>query len=153
MVRPRRHSVLAVPDHNRPQQQGVGLVNWHAEQRADRIGDSKRRRVVELPGYARGLAFCGSLAFVGLSKMRETTVFGGMPIGERREHLQCGVAVVDLQSARIVAMLEFQSGVEEIFDVEVLPGYCFPAVSGPYATLDSGRTVWHAPVGCPTAFA
>src|SRR5262249_42309569 len=32
----------------------------------------------ELPGYTRGLAFHDSFAFVGLSKIRETSTFGGL---------------------------------------------------------------------------
>ncbi len=39
--------------------------------------------VQELPGFTRGLAFAGPLAFVGLSQIRETATFGGLPISER----------------------------------------------------------------------
>ena len=35
--------------------------------------------VVELPGFTRGLAFAGNIAFVGLSQIRETATFGGLP--------------------------------------------------------------------------
>jgi len=45
-------------------------------------------------------------AFVGLSKIRETSTFGGMPIAERRPALKCGVGVVDLICGRLVAHLE-----------------------------------------------
>src|SRR5262249_49678284 len=51
--------------------------------------------VAELPGYTRGLAFHDSFAFVGLSKIRETSTFGGLPIAERRRELPCGVGIVD----------------------------------------------------------
>jgi uncharacterized protein (TIGR03032 family) len=101
--------------------------------------------VTELPGYTRGLAFHDGFAFVGLSKIRETAVFGGVPIAGRREGLQCGVAVVELSSGRRLAHLEFQSGVEEIFAVAVLPGVRFPAVSGPYPEVDGVPTIWSAP--------
>jgi uncharacterized protein (TIGR03032 family) len=101
--------------------------------------------VAELPGYTRGLAFHESLAFVGLSKIRETAVFGGMPIAQRRESLRCGVAVVELRTGRRLAHLEFLSGVEEIFAVQVLPGIRFPAVSGPYPEVDGVPTIWSAP--------
>src|SRR5262249_32757421 len=70
--------------------------------------------VAEFPGYTRGLAFHGGFAFVGLSRIRETAVFGGVPIASRHEALQCGVAVVDLATGRRLAHLQFQSGVEEI---------------------------------------
>jgi protein O-GlcNAc transferase len=44
--------------------------------------------------------------------------------------LKCGVAVVDLRGGRFVELLEFQSAVEEIFDVQVLGGLRFPEVMG-----------------------
>ena len=56
----------------------------------------KAETVTELPGYTRGLALYDRFAFVGLSKIRETATFGGMPIAERRPELKCGVGVVDL---------------------------------------------------------
>ena len=36
-----------------------------------------------VPGFTRGLDFAGNLAFVGLSQVRETAVFSGIPITER----------------------------------------------------------------------
>ena len=36
--------------------------------------------VIELPGYTRGLAMIDTFAFVGLSRIRETSTFGGLPI-------------------------------------------------------------------------
>lgn len=83
-----------------------------------------------LPGFTRGLAIAGPHAFVGLSKIRKTSAMDGVPLAERREHLKCGVAVVDLRSGQIVALLEFHSAVEEIFDVQLLPGMRFPEVIG-----------------------
>ena len=44
--------------------------------------------------------------------------------------MRCGVAVVDLHSGRLLALLEFQTAVEEIFDVQLLPGRRFPEVIG-----------------------
>src|SRR5262245_60974988 len=78
--------------------------------------------VTELPGYTRGLAMYDRFAFVGLSKIRETSTFGGMPIADKSPDLKCGVGVVDLTSGRLVAHLEFMTGVEEIFDVQVVVG-------------------------------
>ena len=62
------------------------------------VADAERGSVTtvsELPGYTRGLAMMGSFAFVGLSRIRETSTFGGLPIAEHRESLKCGVAVVE----------------------------------------------------------
>lgn len=92
--------------------------------------NGRRQEVAELPGFARGLAFAGPYAFVGLSKIRKTSAMDGVPLAERREHLKCGVAVVDLRSGRVAALLEFRSAVEEIFDVQLLPGLRFPEVVG-----------------------
>src|SRR5262249_62403702 len=85
------------------------------------------------------------VAFVGLSRLRETSPFGGLPIADRREELRCGVAVIDLRNGRLVGHLEFRSGVEEIFAVEVLPGVRAPALSGPYPEVDGVPTIWSAP--------
>lgn len=101
--------------------------------------------VTELPGYTRGLALYDRFAFVGLSKIRETSTFGGMPIAARRPELKCGVGVVDLTTGRLAAHLEFVTGIEEIFDVQVVSGVRCPALSGPYADRDSGAPIWTVP--------
>ncbi len=97
------------------------------------------------PGYVRGLAFHGPYAFVGLSRIRDTSVFGGLPIAERRAELKCGVGVLDLRSGRLAAGLEFRSGVTEIFAVEVLPGVRCPVVSGPHPEHDGRKPIWLCP--------
>jgi uncharacterized protein (TIGR03032 family) len=101
--------------------------------------------VAELPGYTRGLAFLGPLAFVGLSKIRKSNSdTDGVPIIKRRDTLKSGVAVVEVASGRQVALLEFHSGIDEIFDVQVLPGVRSPLVSGPNPQID-GKGVWVVP--------
>jgi uncharacterized protein (TIGR03032 family) len=76
------------------------------------------------------LAISGHYAFVGLSKIRETSAMNGVPLAAKRQELKCGVAAIDLRSGRLVALLEFQTAVEEIFDVQLLPGLHFPEVIG-----------------------
>ena len=110
----------------------------------------KAETVTELLGYTRGLALYDRFAFVGLSKIRETSTFGGMPIATRRPELKCGIGVVDLSSGRLAAHLEFVTGVEEIFDVQVLPGMRCPALSGPYPTLDGAAPIWMVPPPSPS---
>jgi uncharacterized protein (TIGR03032 family) len=107
--------------------------------------------VTELPGYTRGLALYDRFAFAGLSKIRETSTFGGMPIADRRSELKCGVGVVDLTTGRLTAHLEFITGVEEIFDVQVVPGARCPALSGPYPNLDSAQPIWTVPQAGPVS--
>jgi uncharacterized protein (TIGR03032 family) len=90
----------------------------------------KWQTVVQVPGFARGLAFHGPYAFVGLSKIRDSSVLNGVPLAQRWQELMCGVAVVDLRRGQITAFLEFKTAVEEIFDVQVLAGLRFPEVVG-----------------------
>jgi uncharacterized protein (TIGR03032 family) len=119
--------------------------------RLERYDPAGRRTmpVAELPGYTRGLDLHGDLAFVGLSRIRETAVFGGLPLDERRDSLRCGVAVVNRHTGEIVATLFFTNGVEEIFDVRVLPGYRHPVLSGPYPDIDETETIWLVPGSPP----
>jgi uncharacterized protein (TIGR03032 family) len=78
--------------------------------------------VAAVPGFTRGLAFVGDLAFVGLSQVRESAVFSGIPITERLtpEQRTCGVCIVDLRRGETVALLKFVSGVQEVFAVALL---------------------------------
>jgi uncharacterized protein (TIGR03032 family) len=76
-------------------------------------------------GFAPGLDFAGNLAFVGLSQVRETAVFSGIPITERLTERTCGVWVVDTTSGRPVAFLRLEDAVQEIFAVQLLPGRRF----------------------------
>jgi uncharacterized protein (TIGR03032 family) len=103
--------------------------------------------VAAQPGYTRGLALYGSYGFIGLSKIRETSTFGGMPIAQRPDSLRCGVGVVELATGRNIAHLEFKSGVDEIFDVQVLPGMRLPALSGPFPHRDGTEMIWTVPEG------
>jgi uncharacterized protein (TIGR03032 family) len=91
-------------------------------------GTGQYQPIAEVPGFTRGLDFAGNLAFVGLSQVRESTAFSGIPITERlgEEERTCGVCVVDLASGQVVALLRFDTTVQEIFAVTVLPGRRWP---------------------------
>jgi uncharacterized protein (TIGR03032 family) len=101
--------------------------------------------VCVLPGYTRGLTFAGRFAFIGLCKIRETAEFGDVPIAAQRGRLKCGVAVVELDSGRLAALLEFTAGINEIFAVEVLPGTRCPAISGPFVAKDDTQPIYTMP--------
>jgi uncharacterized protein (TIGR03032 family) len=98
-----------------------------------------------VPGYTRGLSFAGQFAFVGMSKIRETSTFGGLPIGERPDELRCGVAVVDLASGRSVAWFEFLTGVEEVYDVQAIAGHGRVILRGPHLFDDEEKELWIVP--------
>jgi uncharacterized protein (TIGR03032 family) len=85
--------------------------------------------VAELPGFTRGLVFAGPLAFVGLSQIRESSTFGGLPLEERLEERLCGVWLVNVETGNIVGFVRFEDLVQEVFDVAVLPGARYPEIA------------------------
>ncbi|WP_165232540.1 TIGR03032 family protein [Aquisphaera insulae] len=92
------------------------------------LGTGRYAAIAELPGFTRGLDFAGDIAFVGLSQVRESAVFSGIPITERLkpEERSCGVCAIETSTGRVVGLLRFESGVQEVFAVTVLPGRRFP---------------------------
>lgn len=94
-----------------------------------------REEVARVPGFARGLAFVGQFALVGLSKVREH-VFDGLPLTrDNRDGLQCGVWVIDTTSGETVGHLSFNGVVQEVFEVTVLGGMRHPELVEPGAPL------------------
>lgn len=87
------------------------------------------RRLATLPGFTRGLDFYGPLAFIGLSQVRESATFSGLPLIERLgEERTCGIWVVNLNTGATLGFLRFESGVQEIFAVQVLPNMRYPEI-------------------------
>jgi uncharacterized protein (TIGR03032 family) len=86
--------------------------------------------VAQCSGFTRGLAIIDRFAFIGLSKIRPTSAMDGAPLAARREQLKCGVVAIDLGSGSEVGFLNFETAVEEIFDVHLLVGIRFPEVIG-----------------------
>lgn len=82
----------------------------------------KYESIASLPGFTRGLTFVGPLAFIGLSQVRESAVFGGVPIAERAlEERTCGVWVINIETGETVGFVKFEDAVQEIFAVEIVP--------------------------------
>jgi len=104
-----------------------------------------RHEVISLPGYLRGLCFAGPYAFVGLSKIRPTSMFDDVPLSANKAKLKCGVAVVDLARGILAGMFEFLEGVDEIFAVEVLQDAACPAICGPNVLYDSNQPIYAIP--------
>lgn len=82
----------------------------------------KHQVVCTLPGFGRGLCLVGNYALIGLSQIRETHIFGDLPIQTRFDRLLCGLVVVDLQTGEPIGRLEFTSGCRELYDIAYLPG-------------------------------
>lgn len=92
------------------------------------LGSGRYEPVAEVPGFTRGVEFVGDLAFVGLSQVRESAVFSGIPITERltAEQRTCGVCVIDVARGLVVGLLRFETAVQEVFAVTLLPGRLHP---------------------------
>jgi uncharacterized protein (TIGR03032 family) len=81
--------------------------------------------VATLPGFTRGLAFIGPYALIGLSQVRES-VFSELPVTETTAERNCGVWIVDTRNGEIAGFVKFDGVVQEIFDLQVLPGMKWP---------------------------
>jgi len=78
------------------------------------------------PGYARGLAFVGRYAVVGLSRPRHNKTFDGLDLErrllEKDTPPRCGLIVIDIDTGRTVEWLRFEKTIDELYDVAILPG-------------------------------
>ena len=83
--------------------------------------------IAEVPGFCRGIDFIERYALIGLSEVRETAVFAGLPLTEREQDRKCGIWIVDIESGETAGFLEFSEGVQEIFSVQLLP-WKYPAL-------------------------
>jgi uncharacterized protein (TIGR03032 family) len=86
------------------------------------LDSGRYHEVARLPGFTRGLDFVGKYAFVGLSHDIE---IASLPLEKRR----CGVWVVDTETGKTLAFVEFRGEVQEIFSVVVAPGVRFPEIA------------------------
>lgn len=86
------------------------------------------------PGYARGLAFAGRYAVIGLSLARENRTFSGLDLDDaleaRNTQARCGLAIVDTESGDMVHWVRIEGIVNELFDVAFLPQVRNPSLIG-----------------------
>ena len=77
--------------------------------------------IATLPGFTRGLDFYGQFAFIGLSQVRDSSSFSGIPITQRGLERTSGVWVVNIDSGETIAFLRFNDAIQEVFAVQILP--------------------------------
>ncbi len=91
-------------------------------------------RVCFCPGFARGLAFAGDFAIIGLSKARGDKAFEGLPLADAlAEHgatHSCGLLVIDLRTGAAAHWLRIEGIVSELYDIVALPGVKRPMAIG-----------------------
>lgn len=83
--------------------------------------------IYRFDGFVRGMDRIGDFLFIGLSKLRTTSVaFGDLPIAAHSP--VCGVAAFHLPSGKMIGTLKYETTVEEIYEVRVLPNSIRPAI-------------------------
>ena len=125
---------------------GTGEIGW--VEPADKADDAKFHAVAFCPGFARGLAFHGKFAFVGLSKPRYER-FEGLALDKRLAETDsepwCGVQVIDLDSGACVQWFRIDGPVSELYDVGVVPGVMRP-MSLSFASNEILGLITHDPL-------
>jgi uncharacterized protein (TIGR03032 family) len=126
---------LSMPHSPRLHEGRLWLLNSGAGELGFLDRDAKKFvSVAFCPGYARGLAFVGPYALVGLSLARENRTFQGLPLdgalASRGAEPRCGLLVIDTRNGDTVEWVRIEGVVRELFDVAVLPGVRNPAVIG-----------------------
>ena len=140
-----RHAALAAG----PRRAGLAAALGRGRLVRGRPGRRAGRRVAELPGYARGLAFAGPFAFIGLSKIRETSTFGGVP--DRRAARRSSSAASAWSTCGPGGSPPTWSSLGDRRDLrrQVLPGARSRSSPGPYPDLDGGQPIWTVPTRDP----
>lgn len=96
--------------------------------------NGERTQAAFCPGYARGLAFVGRFAVIGLSRPRRGGAFDGLELDARLAEAgmqaQCGLMVVDTGSGETVATLGFEHTIDELYDVAAMPAVREPEAVG-----------------------
>ena len=118
----RRETLAAGVGHGHIRRRGPGLGPVRTDRRATRLHPWTR-----LPRR---------FAFIGLSQVRETAVFSGIPITESLR--PSGPAASGSSTSipgRTVAFLRFEDAVQEIFAVQVVPGRRYPDLINDDPTL------------------
>jgi uncharacterized protein (TIGR03032 family) len=123
---------LSMPHSPRWYQEKLWLLNSGTGE-FGYIEDQQFHPITFCPGFVRGLAFWQNFAFIGLSQLRSQS-FTGLTLEKRLmsegNRPQSGLMVIDLKTGKTVHWLYFQSFIEELFDVVVLPGVRQPELIG-----------------------
>jgi uncharacterized protein (TIGR03032 family) len=81
----------------------------------------------KINGFVRGLARYGDYLFIGLSRLRKnSSTFAKLKIADVSN--QAGIAVVHLPTGAFVGEIKYHMSVDEIYDVQVLPGVLRPGI-------------------------
>ena len=125
---------------------GTGELGWVEPGAGE--GAAKFHALAFCPGFARGLAFYGKYAFVGLSKPRYQR-FEGLALDKKLADADsepwCGVQVIDLDSGACAHWFRLDGAVAELYDLAVVPGVTRPMALG-FASNEIMGLITHDPL-------
>jgi uncharacterized protein (TIGR03032 family) len=123
---------------------GSGRFGW-IEPESGRVEE-----ICFCPGYARGLAFVGEFAVIGLSLPRHNRSFSGLLLDDalrsRDAVARCGLLVVDLRTGDAPHSLRLEGAIHELYDVAAMPGVIRPMALG-FRSDEIRRLITIAPDG------
>lgn len=83
--------------------------------------------ITQLNGFARGMDKIGDYLFIATSKLRpNSSLFKDAPIAKRA--VVCGISVVYLPTGQVCGNITYNTSVEELYDLVVLPNMLRPNI-------------------------
>lgn len=90
--------------------------------------------VAFVPGFARGMAFVGRYAVVGVSAARENRTFQGLSLDEnlrsRDAEPRCSLQIINMDTGATEHWIRIEGVVHELYDAIALPGIVRPKLLG-----------------------
>lgn len=91
------------------------------------INTGKYEVVKSLNGFVRGMTRHKDYLFIALSKLRQnSSAFKDLPIA--RKSVFCGIVVFYIPQMSVVGYIKYETSVEEIYDIKVLPNMTRPSL-------------------------
>lgn len=91
------------------------------------LANGEYKIIKSLNGFVRGMSQYGDYLFIGLSKLREkSSAFGNLPIAQKS--VFSGVNIIHLPTMSNIGYIKYETSVEEIYDVKIMPGVQRPGL-------------------------
>jgi len=89
--------------------------------------DGSYEVIKKFNNFVRGMCKCQDFLFIGFSKLRQnSSTFKNLDITKLSN--KAGLVVVHLPTAAIVAELKYETSVDEIYDIQILPDLTRPGI-------------------------
>ncbi len=91
------------------------------------VENKSKELVYDFGKFVRGLCFIEHYAFVGTSKIRESSkTFNGLDVKENSKN--AGIIIFDMKLKKVIAQLKYNNTIDEIFDVQIIKNSMKPAI-------------------------